>query len=87
MEIEKEDEKSVDSFQPEMDLVKEEEDEENRLSQKDRLELILSKIKNQNNEENEESPEENNQILRGNPNILRATQKKSGISNNSTRTF
>ena len=76
MEVELNEEKSIDSFQAEMDLVKEEEETENRLSQKDRLELILSKIKNQNNEENEESPEENNQILRGNPNILRATQKK-----------
>ena len=76
MEVELNEEKSIDSFQAEMDLVKEEEETENRLSQKDRLELILSKIKNQNNEENEESPKENNQILRGNPNILRATQKK-----------
>ena len=76
MEVELNEEKSIDSFQAEMDLVKEEEETENRLSQKDRLELILSKIKNQKNEENEESPEENNQILRGNPNILRATQKK-----------
>ena len=76
MEVELNEEKSIDSFQAEMDLVKEEEETENRLSQKDRLELILSKIKNQNSEENEESPEENNQILRGNPNILRATQNK-----------
>ena len=76
MEVELNEEKSIDSFQAEMDLVKEEEETENRLSQKDRLELILSKIKNQNSEENEESPKENNQILRGNPNILRATQKK-----------
>ena len=48
MEIELEpEEKSVDSFQAEMDLVKEEEETENRLSQKERKELILAKIKNQ----------------------------------------
>ena len=77
MEIEKEDEKSVDSFQPEMDLVKEEEDEENRLSQKDRLAQILSKIKKPDTTENVESPESNQpQVLRSNPNILRAVQKK-----------
>ena len=77
MEIEKEDEKSVDSFQPEMDLVKEEEDEENRLSQKDRLAQILSKIKKPDTNENVESPESNQpQVLRSNPNILRAVQKK-----------
>ena len=77
MEIEKEDEKSVDSFQPEMDLVKEEEDEENRLSQKDRLAQILSKIKKPDTTENVESPESNqSQVLRSNPNILRAVQKK-----------
>ena len=65
MEIEKEDEKSVDSFQPEMDLVKEEEDEENRLSQKDRLAQILSKIKKPDTTENVESPESNQpQVLR-----------------------
>ena len=77
MEIEKEDEKSVDSFQAEMDLVKEEEDEENRLSQKDRLAKILSKIKKPDTTENVESPESNQpQVLRSNPNILRAVQKK-----------
>ena len=71
MEIELEpEEKSVDSFQAEMDLVKEEEETENRLSQKERKELILAKIKNQisSNEESQENP----QVLRANPNILRA---------------
>jgi hypothetical protein len=80
MEIELEpEEKSVDSFQAEMDLVKEEEETENRLSQKERKELILAKIKNQisSNEESQENP----QVLRANPNILRAAQKKEEISN------
>ena len=80
MEIELEpEEKSVDSFQAEMDLVKEEEETENRLSQKERKELILAKIKNQisSNEESQENP----QVLRTNPNILRAAQKKEEISN------
>ena len=77
MEIEKEDEKSVDSFQPEMDLVKEEEEEENRLSQKERLAQILSKIKKQNDQENVEISESNEpQVLRSNPNVLRAGGKK-----------
>ena len=74
--MELDEEKSIDSFQAEMDLVREEEETENRLSQKERRELILSKIKKQNTEENEETPEENNQILRANQNVLRATQKK-----------
>ena len=80
MEIELEpEEKSVDSFQAEMDLVKEEEETENRLSQKERKELILAKIKNQisSNEESQENP----QVLRANPNVLRAVQKKEEISN------
>ena len=80
MEIELEpEEKSVDSFQAEMDLVKEEEETENRLSQKERKELILAKIKNQisSNEESQENP----QVLRANPNVLRAAQKKEEISN------
>ena len=77
MEIEYQDEKSIDSFQAEMDLVKEEEETENRLSQKERLNQMLSKIKNQN--EQEESPEQN-QVLRSNPNVLRAAQKKIEVS-------
>ena len=80
MEIELEpEEKSVDSFQAEMDLVKEEEETENRLSQKERKELILAKIKNQtpSNEESQENP----QVLRANPNNLRAAPKKEEISN------
>ena len=77
MEIEYQDEKSIDSFQAEMDLVKEEEETENRLSQKERLNQMLSKIKSQN--EQEESPEQN-QVLRSNPNVLRAAQKKIEVS-------
>ena len=65
MEIEIDDEKSLDSFQAEMDLVKEEEETENRLSQKERLYQMLSKIKPQNQPQNE-----------ANPNILRAAPKK-----------
>ena len=59
MEIEVDEEKSIDSFQAEMDLVKEEEEEENRLSQKERLAQILSKIKKQNDQENVEISESN----------------------------
>ena len=78
MEIEVDEEKSTDSFQAEMDLVKEEEEEENRLSQKDRLAQILSKIKKQNDqEENVEISESNTpQVLRATPNVLRAAPKK-----------
>ena len=77
MEIEVDEEKSIDSFQAEMDLVKEEEEEENRLSQKDRLAQILSKIKNQNDQENVEVSEPNEpQVLRATPNVLRAAPKK-----------
>ena len=75
MEIENDDEKSIDSFQAEMDLVKEEEEEENRLSQKERLAQIMSKINNQ-NIENQESQENQPQILRASPNVLRAAPKK-----------
>ena len=75
MEIEIDDQKSVDSFQAEMDLVKEEEEEENRLSQKERLAQIMSKINNQNTE-NQESQEEQPQILRASPGVLRAAPKK-----------
>ena len=77
MEIEVDEEKSIDSFQAEMDLVKEEEEEENRLSQKERLAQILSKIKKQNDQENVEISESNEpQVLRSNPNVLRAGGKK-----------
>ena len=77
MEIEVDEEKSIDSFQAEMDLVKEEEEEENRLSQKERLAQILSKIKKQNDQENVEISESNEpQVLRSNPNVLRAGVKK-----------
>ena len=77
MEIEVDEEKSIDSFQAEMDLVKEEEEEENRLSQKERLAQILSKIKNQNDQENVEVSESNEpQVLRATPNVLRAAPKK-----------
>ena len=71
MEIE--DEKSVNSFQGELDLVKLEE-EENTVSQKERLNKILEKIKQRDEENNEEQPqEENQQVLRaGKPNVLRA---------------
>ena len=75
MEIEIDDQKSVDSFQAEMDLVKEEEEEENRLSQKERLAQIMSKINNQNTE-NQESQEDQPQILRASPGVLRAAPKK-----------
>ena len=46
MEIDNEDEKSVDSFQGEIDLVKkeEEEEEENYISPKERLSKMLEKI-------------------------------------------
>ena len=83
MEIELEnEEKSVDSFKAEMDLVKEEEETENRLSQKERKELILAKIKNQISLENNEDQENNPQVLRANPNnILRAAPKKEETSN------
>ena len=79
MEIEYQDEKSIDSFQAEMDLVKEEEETENKLSQKDRLAQMLENIKNQNTSENAESSNENqNQVLRANPNVLRAAKKPLG---------
>ena len=73
IENENEDQKSVDSFQAEMDLVREEEETENKLSQKERLAQMLENIKNQNTSENAESSNENqNQVLRANPNVLRA---------------
>ena len=55
IENENEDQKSVDSFQAEMDLVREEEETENKLSQKERLAQMLENIKNQNTSENAES--------------------------------
>ena len=77
IENENEDQKSVDSFQAEMDLVREEEETENKLSQKERLAQMLENIKNQNTSENAESSNENqNQVLRANPNVLRAGAKK-----------
>ena len=77
MEVELNEEKSIDSFQAEMDLVKEEEEEENRLSQKERLAQIISKIKKQNDKENVEVSESNDpQVLRATPNVLRAAPNK-----------
>ena len=79
IENENEDQKSVDSFQAEMDLVREEEETENKLSQKERLAQMLENIKNQNTSENAESSNENqNQVLRANPNVLRAAKKPLG---------
>ena len=61
MEIENEDEKSIDSFQGEIDLVKEEEEEnENYINQKERLSKMLEKIDSSKNEENIEEPQNNN---------------------------
>jgi hypothetical protein len=45
MEIENEEERSVDSFQAEMDLVNLEEEEENKPSQKDRLAKMMERLK------------------------------------------
>ena len=80
MEIE--DEKSIDSFQAEMNLEHLGE-EENTISQKERLNKMLEKLKAQNEENKEESQqnqEEKPQELRiGNQNILRAgAPKKTG---------
>ena len=86
MEIEKEDEKSNDSFKAEIDLVKLEE-EENTTTQKERLEKMIAKLnalKEQNTEEAEENkPEEAPQVLRsGNPNVLRAGAPKKNTAQN-----
>ena len=86
MEIEQEDEKSNDSFQAEMDLVKLEE-EENTTTQKERLDKIIAKLnalKEQNSEESEQNkPEETPQVLRsGNPNVLRAGAPKKNTAQN-----
>ena len=61
-----EDDKSNDSFQGEIDLVNEEE-EENRLSQKERLNKILEKLKQKNNIPESDSGE-NPQVLRAKAN-------------------
>ena len=93
MEIENEEEKSVDSFQAEIDLVNlEEEMDENKPSQKERLAKMLEKIKSQNTNNNENeaknedenknnNPEEKPQILRSTPNVLRAGVNKNVTSN------
>ncbi len=65
-----EDEKSNDSFQGEMELVNEEE-EENRLSQKERLNKILESIKQKNNNPENDSGEKP-QVLRAKPNASKA---------------
>lgn len=90
MEIDNEDEKSVDSFQGEIDLVKkeEEEEEENYISPKERLSKMLEKIESSKNAENNEEPQNNNpdeqkaQVLRGKPNVLRAVPNKASIQKN-----
>ena len=77
MEIE--DEKSIDSFQAEMNLEHLGE-EENTISQKERLNKILEKLQahnEKNKDESQQNQEENPQELReGNPNILRAGAPK-----------
>ena len=87
MEIEKEDEKSHDSFQAEIDLVNLEE-EENTTTQKERLEKMIAKLnalKEQKTEESgENNPEGASQVLRsGNPNVLRAGAPKKNTAQNS----
>ena len=76
MEIDLQDNKSVDSFKGEMDLVKED-DDEIVVPQKERLAKMLEKIKNS-NIENKEEPQQNNQVLRaGRPNAsIPAAPKK-----------
>ena len=76
MEIDLKDNKSVDSFKGEMDLVKED-DDEIVVPQKERLAKMLEKIKNLNIEKKEES-QQNNQVLRaGKPNAsIPSPQKK-----------
>ena len=85
MEIENVDEKSNGSFQAELDLVYEEE-EENQVSQKERLNKILDKIKTQNEISQNNNQEQNTQeINSGNPNVLRAgAPKKSGQNDKNT---
>ena len=89
MEIDNEEEKSVDSFQGEIDLVKEEEeDNENYINQKERLSKMLEKIDSSKNEENIEEPQNNNpdeqkvQVLRAKPNVLRAVPNKASAQKN-----
>lgn len=89
MEIDNEEEKSVDSFQGEIDLVKEEEeDNENYINQKERLSKMLEKIDSSKNEENIEEPQNNNpdeqkaQVLRAKPNVLRAGPNKASVQKN-----
>ncbi len=67
------DEKSNDSFQGEIDLVNEEE-EENRLSQKERLNKILETIKQTNNNPENDSGEKP-QVLRAKPNAGKTNDK------------
>ena len=68
-----EDEKSNDSFQGEIDLVNEEE-EENRLSQKERLNKILETIKQTNNNPENDSGEKP-QVLRAKANTSKTSDK------------
>ena len=76
MEVENPDEKSIDSFKGEMDLVREEE-EENTTTQKERLTKILENLKNSNIEGDENNEQQNNQVLRaGKPNVLRSAIPK-----------
>ena len=82
MEIEQEDEKSIDSFQAEMDLVKEEEEEENKLSQKERLDLILAKIKPQSEEKNDQVQNIPPEQSENKPNVLRAGAPKKTAAQN-----
>ena len=88
MEIENEDEKSIDSFQGEIDLVKEEEENENYINQKERLSKMLEKIDSSKNEENIEETQNNNpdeqkaQVLRAKPNVLRAVPNKASAQKN-----
>ena len=86
MEIEEE--KSIDSFQAELDLENLEE-EENTVSQKERLAKILETIKSSQNakinEESQQNQEEKPQVLRaGNPNVLRAGAPKKTTQNETT---
>ena len=84
MEIENEEERSVDSFQAELDLVHLEEEEENKPSQKERLAKMMERLKAQNTEgaENKEenqdnnNPDQNTQILRAQSNVLRGAPNK-----------
>ena len=88
MEIENEDVKSVDSFKAEMDLVQLEEDEdENKPSQKERLAKMLERINPQNAEKKEENQDNNNPEgnLEGNNQVLRAAKPKAGQNKESTQ--